>query len=105
MTGHKIDFIALRPPQDKLVNQPLPQMRGHVLHISSWAICRLDRFKPMKYRHRIPRNGWWSNTVPAKSRASVRALATAACHQNPAWRTTVRTHDAMSARTVSKQSS
>ena len=70
MTGHKIDFIALDGPLKTsrllLVNQPLPQMRGHVLYIIfyltpvSWAICRLDRFKPMKYRHRIQtRNGWW----------------------------------------------
>ena len=37
MTGHKIDFIALDGPLKTsrllLVNQPLPQVRGHVLHI------------------------------------------------------------------------
>ena len=37
MTGHKIDFIALDGPLKTsrllLVNQPLPQMRGHVLYI------------------------------------------------------------------------
>ncbi len=38
---------------------PLPMMH-HRMGTSSWAICRLDRFKPMKYRHRIQtRNGWW----------------------------------------------
>ena len=37
MTGHKIDFIALdytiKTSRLLLVNQPLPQVRGHVLHI------------------------------------------------------------------------
>ena len=37
MTGDKIDFIALDDPRKTrrllLVNQPLPQMRRHVLYI------------------------------------------------------------------------
>jgi hypothetical protein len=42
---------------------------------SSWAICRFDRLRPIKYRHRIhTRSGWWcpASTVPLRS--SKRAL-------------------------------
>src|SRR3954449_11174595 len=37
---------------------------------SSWAICRFERFRPMKYRHSTQtRSGWWcpASTVPVRS--------------------------------------
>src|SRR3954470_9346579 len=43
---------------------------SEVLRPSSPAICRLDRFRPMKYRHNTQiRSGWWcpASTVPLRS--------------------------------------
>ena len=45
--------------------KPLAQMRRQFLNVSLVqaqfpAICRFDRFKPMKYKHNIHiRKGWW----------------------------------------------
>ena len=68
MTGHNIDLIALDFTIKRsgllLGNEALPQVRGHVLRIIfiqslvPGQFAGLDRFKPMKYRHRIQtRNG------------------------------------------------
>ncbi len=62
MTGHHVDLVAFHVPrQDRFGlagDDPFPELFSHPLYIvriqaHSWAICALDRFNPMKYRHKI----------------------------------------------------
>ena len=69
MTGHDIDLVdldlAVQDDLGKFSDQPLAR-RWPVIAWTSFsftpsspAICRFDRFKPMKYKHNTQtRSGW-----------------------------------------------
>src|SRR4051794_24862151 len=73
MSGHHIDFVALDLARQRRFGTPLDDPRRSVVVIAwtsprsrshTLAIWYVERFRPMKYRHKIQaRRGWW---CPAK---------------------------------------
>ena len=69
MPSNNVHFIKfyLTTQLDRLFLATIPSLRRLVISwttlgdkSNSAAICRLDRFSPMKYRHSIhTRSGWW----------------------------------------------
>ena len=65
VTGHDVDPSSHSTAPTRIGSRGTirPQLLGHALsvilvHLNAWAIWALERFKPMKYRHKIhTRNG------------------------------------------------